>query len=110
MGRLADVEEHFENYLRETGLSPKQYLDVGVSSGIITWDWCRKLKQSGRHYEMVATDLLFRSFLVPVASGLKVRSNSPGRALQCDFFGYGIRSERWLRFFRHGYKWISVRA
>ena len=93
-GRLADVDEHFENYLKDTGLSPRQYLDVGVSSGIITWDWCRKLKQSGRPYKMVATDLLFRSFLVPVGPGLKVLSDSHGGALQYDFFGYGIRSGR----------------
>lgn len=93
-GRLADVDEHLEVYLDQTGLRPRQYLDVGVSSGIISWDWCRRLKQSGRPFEMVATDLIFRAYIVPLGPGLKVLSDRHGVALQYDFFGYGIRPGR----------------
>ena len=116
-GRLADVNELLESYLNETGLLPRHYLDVGVSSGIISWDWCRRLKQSGRPFKMVATDIVFSAFLIPIGPGLRVLSDCHGEALQYDFFGYGIRPGRprprdWLTgaviisaFMRLVYRW-----
>ena len=93
-GRLADVDESLESYLNENNLSPYQFLDVGVSSGISTWDWCRKLKRSNRSFKMVATDILLHAYLIPVYPYLRVLSDTFGTPLQYDFFGYGVRPGR----------------
>lgn len=89
--RLCEVDENFEVYLNETGISPSRFLDVGVSSGISTWDWYCKLKHAGRSFTMTATDLVFHAYLVPIFPGLKVLLDRQGVKLQYDFFGYGIR-------------------
>lgn len=89
--RLIDVDEQIEKYVNQSKLSPTQYLDVAVSSGISTWDWYQNLMRSGRPCNMTATDLVINAFLVPIGYGMQVLTDRHGTALQYDFFGYGIR-------------------
>lgn len=92
--RLIDVDERLEHYIRQHGLRPLEYLDVGVSSGISTWDWYKTLTASGRPFRLTATDLVLDAFLMPVGYHLKVLVDRYGVPLQYDFLGYGIRPGR----------------
>lgn len=92
--RLIDVDESLEHYIRQQGLTPIEYLDVGVSSGISTWDWYKALTTSGRPFRLTATDLVLEAFLMPVGYHLQVLVDRYGAPLQYDFLGYGIRPGR----------------
>lgn len=83
--RLDDLNEMVMGLLPER--RPLRIMDVAVSSGISTLEWIEALERAGIEHEMVAGDLVVKTYLISVGKHLHVLADSTGYPLQYDLFG-----------------------
>ncbi|MBF0285743.1 MAG: hypothetical protein HQL51_14925 [Magnetococcales bacterium] len=89
-GRLATVDAFFLDQIQPTGLSPRRFLDVAVSSGITTDEWLSSLHTAlgeTAGLSMTGSDLTPKAWLVEFPLGLRVLVDRAMRPLQFDLGG-----------------------
>lgn len=67
-----------------------QIKDVAVSSGVSTLEWQQALLQADVDFELTATDLFIRGWLLALRGGVTVLTGGAGGLLQIDIAGFAF--------------------
>src|SRR6266581_6613930 len=107
-GRLDDVNKAVLRKFSQDGVAPSTFLDVGVSSGITTWEWFEALKNAGYSPSMTGTDVTMTAYIVSLFKGVHVLVDKQGFPLQYDVLGLALRPWCRRRFYICGYFVITA--
>lgn len=87
--RLRDVDEEICRFLLNRDHRVR-LLDVGISSGVTTADWCSKLELAGIDFEMDAFDICVDAEITSYGEHIHALLDSSRRVLQYEIFGAAI--------------------
>lgn len=94
LGRLDALNDAAIALIRMKKWGAFNALDIGISSGVTTFEFNERLKAAGLFPSMTATDLSFTAFLVDAAPECRVLVDASGDILQFDLLGQAIRPWR----------------
>lgn len=107
--RLDAIDDLFFDTLDRLQLSPQIIMDVGISSGVTTFEWLEKFKRRGLKVSMIATDLVVSVYLVRISKMIRALVERNGHILQIEVFRIGVRSYvRWRDYFFGGFIWRTA--
>jgi hypothetical protein len=86
--RLDDLNEAVGRWLPVA--RPLGVMDVAVSSGVSTIEWCRDLERRGVEHSMTAGDIHLMARLVSLPGGFRVLIDRKGHPLQYDLRGKAV--------------------
>lgn len=92
LNRMDDLNKAIMHLVPNNAKGMSSYLDIGVSSGIATYEWCQALKAAGIRPKMVATDVTVSAYLIRMFKGIYVLADKNGYPLQYDIFGWACRN------------------
>ena len=82
LNRMDDLNKAIMHLVPNNAKGMSSYLDIGVSSGIATYEWCQALKAAGIRPKMVATDVTVSAYLIRMFKGIYVLADKNGYPLQ----------------------------
>ncbi len=94
-GRLAAIDAELSEFIRLSGASVSNVLDIGVSSGITTVELLDTLRKAGFSPQVTGTDLTLDAAIRSPHSWGRVLVDEGGRPLQFEVLGRPIRA--WTR-------------
>lgn len=92
--RFADLDEELIRAAKEGRRSPREVLDVGISSGTTTLDLQAALTAAGLRPRITGTDLALHASLVPLGGGASALVGPEGHLLQLEVAGRSVRPWR----------------
>ena len=95
--RFRDVEAAVAQAISARAANLRTVLDVGVSTGITTIEFCDFLRSMGARPQITATDLFIDAHIVEPFVGVRVLADPTGWPLEYDLFGRSFRAAigRW---------------
>jgi hypothetical protein len=89
--RLNDLNQALLPFLTRIPERPIRIIDVGISSGVSTLEWCEYLASQQIAYDITGTDLTIHASLVTFASKLALLIDPKRNILHMDILGRGAR-------------------